>query len=261
MGAVSTFQTLAGGFVLVEAPRPDGRGGVLFSDAVAGGVHRWSAGGVDLVVPRRRGVGGLVLHADGRPVIGGRDLAHDDRVVLRAPPGVAGFNDLATTDAGDVLAGALRFNPIAGEAPVAGELWLVPAGGGTARPLAEGIVWPNGIGLSPAGDVLYVSDFAAGEVLAFDADGGGRRTFARVPAGSPDALAVDVEGGVWVALGPAGQIARLDGRGKVDALVDVPAEFVASVAFDGEQLLVATAGALLRTHAGVAGRPVAVAHV
>jgi sugar lactone lactonase YvrE len=258
---MSAFETLADGFVLVEAPRSDGRGGVLFSDAVAGGVCRWSAAGVEVVVPRRRGVGGLVLHADGRPVMGGRDLAHDDRVVLAAPPGVAGFNDLATTDAGDVVAGALRFNPMAGEAPVPGELWLLPAAGGRASVLAEGILWPNGIGLSPAGDVLYVSDFAAGEVLAFDPAGEGRRTFARVPGGAPDGLAVDAQGGVWVALGPAGQVARLGADGTLDALLDVPTEFVASVAFDGEQLLVATAGALLRTHAGVAGRPVAPARV
>jgi gluconolactonase len=135
------------------------------------------------------------------------------------------------------------------------------AAGAEPRLLADGILWPNGIGLSPAGDVLYVSDFAAGEVLAFDPDGGGRRVLARVPAGSPDGLAVDAEGGVWVALGPAGQIARLREDGSLDALLDVPAGFVASVAFDGEALLVATAGALLRTPAGVAGRPIAPAAV
>ena len=152
---------------------------------------------------------------------------------------------------------------MAGEPPVPGAIC------GSSRPprpahrprlLAGGILWPNGIGLSPAGDVLYVSDFAAGEVLAFDPDGGGRRVLA-APAGSPDGLAVDAEGGVWVALGPAGQIARLGADGSLDALLDVPAAFVASVAFDGEDLLVATAGALLRTRAGVAGRPVALAAV
>ena len=32
--------------MLVEGPRPDGHGGVLFSDVVAGGVHRWTPDGV-----------------------------------------------------------------------------------------------------------------------------------------------------------------------------------------------------------------------
>ena len=183
--------------------------------------------------------------------------------MLARPDGVAGFNDLSTTDDGGVLAGALRFRPMAGEAPVPGELWLLPpaATGAEPRVLAEGILWPNGIGLSPAGDVLYVSDFAAGEILGFDPDGGGRRVLARAPAGAPDGLAVDAQGGVWVALGPAGQVARLGADGSLDALLDVPADFVASVAFDGDDLLVATAGALLRTPVGVAGRPVAAATV
>jgi sugar lactone lactonase YvrE len=260
---MTAFETLADGYGLVEGPRPDGRGGVLFSDVVGGGVRRWTPGGIELVVPGRRGVGGLVLHADGRPVVAGRDLDHGGRTVLSRPEGVTGFNDLSTTDDGGVLAGALRFRPMAGEPPVPGDLWLVPpaAAGTEPRLLADGILWPNGIGLSPAGDVLYVSDFAAGEVLAFDPDGGGRRVLARAPAGAPDGLAVDAQGGVWVALGPAGQVARLNAEGGLDALLDVPADFVASVAFDGDELLVATAGALLRTPAGVPGRPVAPATV
>ena len=109
--------------------------------------------------------------------------------------------------------------------------------------------------------MLYVSDFATGEILAFDPDGGSRRVLARAPAGAPDGLAVDAQGGVWVALGPAGQVARLAADGSLDELLDVPADFVASVAFDGDDLLIATAGALLRTPAGVAGRPVAPAAV
>src|SRR5439155_20264451 len=110
-------------------------------------------------------------------------------------------------------------------------------------------------------DVLYVNDFAGDRVLACDPDGGGRRTFATVPRGNPDGLAVDEAGGVWVALGAGAVIARFTPEGKLDAVFDVPAAFVASVAFDGEDLLVATAGALLRTYAGVRGRPVPPARV
>ena len=186
-------------------------------------------------------------------------MRHDDALLLAAPPGVTGFNDLVTDDAGGLLVGALRFRPMAGEAPVPGELWRIPPGDPAAPPhvVLGGLLWPNGVGLAPDGATLYVSDFAAGEVVAADAHGGGRRTFARVPAGAaPDGLAVDAEGGVWVALGPAAQVARYGPGGSLDALLDVPADFVSSVAFDGERLLVATAGALLRTDAGVAGRPV-----
>lgn len=259
-----SFEVLSDGHVLVEGPRPDPThppGGVLFSDVVAGGVHRWTPdGAVVTVLPARRGVGGLVPHAAGGVVVTGRDVRHDDDLLLGAPPGVTGYNDLVTDDAGGVLVGALSFRPMAGEAPVPGALWRIPPGDPAAHPphvVLGGLLWPNGIGLSPDGATLYVSDFAAGEVVAADAHGGGRRTFARVPDGAaPDGLAVDAEGGVWVALGPAAQVGRFAPDGRLDALLDVPADFVSSVAFDGERLLVATAGALLRTDAGVAGRPV-----
>ena len=62
---MTAFETLADGYGLVEGPRPDGDGGVLLSDVIGGGVRRWTPDGVEVVVPDRRGVGGLVLHADG----------------------------------------------------------------------------------------------------------------------------------------------------------------------------------------------------
>jgi sugar lactone lactonase YvrE len=190
-------------------------------------------------------------------VVGARG---DDRELLGLRGGMKGFNDLVTTDDGALLVGALRFRPRAGEEPVPGEVWRVPPRrGGEPEPFLEGVVWPNGIGLAPDGATTYVSDFHTGEVLACDADGGGRRVFARVPDGAPDGLAVDAEGDVWVALGPGGGIARFTPDGQLRERLDVPgAEFVSSVAFAGEDdLLVATAGALLRLRGvGVQGRAV-----
>jgi gluconolactonase len=188
-------------------------------------------------------------------LVTGRDLSLGSQTVLEAPEGITGFNDLTTTDDGAVIVGALRFRPLAGDRPVPGEVWHVGADLGTTI-LTRDVVWPNGIGVSPAGDVLYVSDFAAGHVLRLNPDGTDRAVFADVPGSAPDGLAVDAEGFVWVALGPAGAIARFASDGRLDHVLDVPAEFVASVAFDRDRLLVATAGALLRLPVGVEGRPV-----
>ena len=95
------------------------------------------------------------------------------------------------------------------------------------------MLWPNGIGLSPDGATIYVSDFAESVVLAYDRDGGGRRVFARSPRGSCDGLAVDSEGGVWTALGPGAGIARFAPDGALAEIVELPDEFVSSVAFAG----------------------------
>src|SRR5437762_11532053 len=71
------METLAFGYGLVEAPRIDGAGNLYFSDAIDGGGYRRAPdGAMSVVVPRRRGVGGLVLHADGGVVVSGRDVSH-----------------------------------------------------------------------------------------------------------------------------------------------------------------------------------------
>jgi len=88
-------------------------------------------------------------------------------------------------------------------------------------------------------------------------DGGGRAVFAESPRGSADGLSIDVEGGVWVALGDAGAVARFDPAGDLDAVVDIPADFVSSISFRGTDVLITTVGALFRARSEIAGVPVA----
>ena len=267
---VSDFTPLVTGerWGLLEAPRANERGGVTFSDVTNGGVHRVDgAGQVSALLDRRRGIGGLVPHRQGGYVVSGRDLARlgvdGTLTTLLAPEGVRGFNDLTTTPDGDVLAGGLRFSPMAGEDPAPGEIWRLRPGG-EADVVFTGITWPNGLGLSPDGATFYAADFQTGEVLTAPAAGGELETFAAMPRGSADGLAVDAEGHVWVALGQGAGLARLRPGGELDAVVDVPAEFVSSVSFGGEDLrdlFVTTAGALLTARCAVAGLPVASAAV
>jgi gluconolactonase len=250
---------------LLEGPTVDGEGGVYFSNVLAGGVHRWSPGGVEEVVPKRRGVGGIVLHADGGLVVTGRDVQHvgegESRVLLSLE-GVTGFNDLATAPDGSVYVGALRFHPFRGDPPVPGEIWRV-APGGEAAAVAGGVLWANGIGFSPDGRTAYGSDYARSCVLAWDvADDAmlsSPRVFAEMAAGSADGMAIDEEGGVWVATGEGGRIARFRADGTPDGALDVPASFVSSLCFGGDDMrdvFVTTGdGKLLRGRSDVAGLP------
>jgi len=257
------MEELVSGRGLLEGPTVDAEGGVYFSDVIQGGVYRWSSDGVAQVVPKRRGVGGIVLHADGGLVVTGRDVQHvrdgESRVLL-ALDGVSGFNDLATAPDGSVYVGALRFHPFRGEPPVPGEIWRL-APGDEPAPVAGGVLWANGIGFSPDGRVAYGSDYARGCVLAWDVQPDGSlaspRTFAEVPAASADGLAVDEEGGVWVAPGAAENVVRFAPDGRLDGTVDVPASFVSSLCFGGSDLrdLYVTTGdgKLLRGRSDVAG--------
>jgi gluconolactonase len=260
---------LASGYSLLEGPTIDGAGGVYFSDVIAGGVYRWAPEGVEQVVPKRRGVGGIVLHEDGGVIVTGRDVLHvrdgESRVLL-ALDGVTGFNDLATAPDGSVYVGALRFHPFAGEAPIPGEIWRVPPEGEPA-PVAGGVLWANGIGFSPDGATAYGSDYARSCVLAWDVANDGSltspRVFAEMPDGSADGLAVDAEGAVWVALGEADGIARVEADGTLDRILKVDTSFVSSLCFGGEDmrdLFVTTGdGRLLRGRADVPGLPLPLA--
>lgn len=248
------------GFGLCEAPRVDRDGAVWFSDVTGGGIFRIAPGGdaIDEVVAGRRGVGGLVLHERGGVVATGRDLlrVHADgrtEVVYAAPDemGVTGFNDCTVDARGRVLAGALRFRPMAGEPPQPGRV-LVVARGWVAVAVEHGVDWPNGIGLSPGGRRAYVADYANARVLVCDVDGDGAladtaRPWAEIlGGGSADGLAVDAEGGVWVATGQGGGLVRLDGdTGAVTERIDGVAAFVSSIALggrDGRDVVVTTAG-------------------
>jgi len=274
------FETCCFGYGLVEAPRAAADGSCVFSDVLGGGVYRWSPdAGVTVVLPKRRGVGGLVPHADGGFVVSGRDVSHvrdgAARVLLTCE-GVLGFNDLTTDAAGRVYVGSLRSAAFdAGGPRVPGELHRIELDG-TATVLYDDVAFANGVGLAPDERVIYHSNYSVGEVLAHDlVDGRAirRRRFATPPRGNPDGLAVDEAGCVWVACGTGGGLARFTPAGALDGFVPVPAPFVASCCFGGadrRDLFVTTMdnsedparrGTLFRTRVDVAGLVAAPARV
>jgi sugar lactone lactonase YvrE len=258
---------------LLEGPRLAVNGEMVYSDVIAGGVWACSSDGVVReILPKRRGVGGILAHSDGGWVLSGRTvlhLAHDgSQRVLIAGETACGFNDLGATAAGDLLAGVLRYRPLAGEPPRNGQLVRLGRDGELSV-LTEELIWPNGIGVAPDEQTIYVSDYARQVVLAISADGRQVGELARSPRGSADGLAVDCEGGVWIALGEGGGVARFLADGRLDELISLPASFVSSLSFGGPDLrdvLISTAdnqvtpelgGTLLRARSEVAGLGVA----
>jgi sugar lactone lactonase YvrE len=270
------LELLESGYGLIEGPRVDAAGNLYFSDVTNGGVYRRDPEGrVETVVQRRRGVGGIALHRDGGLVISGRDVCHvragDSRILLDRLPGVGGFNDLFTDAAGRVLVGSLRSSPfeLHGERQP-GELYRIEAEG-RAVELYGDVGVTNGIGFSPDATILYHCDSAANHVIAHDVDPDGgvsrRRIFARLRGGAPDGLAVDVDGGVWVASYLGGCVQRFTALGDSDLRIDVPARMVTSLCFGGSDrrdLYIVTAdnrehpergGTIFRTRSEVPGLP------
>jgi sugar lactone lactonase YvrE len=236
---VSALETLAWGYGLVEGPRADASGNLYFSDVHKGGVHRRGPDGViETIVPKRRGVGGISFHADGGLVISGRNICHvrDGETRVLFAPDAPGLNDLIVDPSGRVICGTVRSDPFSPDGPrTPGECWRIDAEN-DASELYGDISLTNGIGFSPDASVLYHSDTPRG-VWAHNYDDGavsGRRLFLGGDDLSPDGLAVDEDGTVWVAdVSGSGAARGFAPDGTEIGRVQVPARMVTSVCFGG----------------------------
>ena len=142
------MQALATGYGLVEGPVWDPAKGLYFSDVMNGGVHLLGRDDkVSLAVPKRRGIGGMALHAAGGLVVGGRDIVHvslvdgSTRTLLTSDvtPEAIGFNDLTTDSVGRIYVGSLAFRVFGGDPPRPGHLHVIDLDG-SVRTISDGIM-------------------------------------------------------------------------------------------------------------------------
>src|SRR5688500_3044729 len=212
-----SFQTLATGYGLSEGPVWAPGRGLYFSDVTNGGVFLIStSGGVSAVVPHRKGIGGMAVHADGGLVVGGKNIAFkglgDERntVLLdsAAIPGAVGFNDLTTDAKGRIYVGSISFQVLSGEGPKPGQLHVIDLDG-TARAISDGVMLTCGPGLPPAGSRRSRSDTRPDVVRLYDVKPDGSvsawRPFATV-AQVPHGRAVASDGSVRVAPATGGAV-------------------------------------------------------
>lgn len=233
----------------LEGPAWDRQGGrLLFSDTKANAVSSWhpaesvsvfleaSGWSGSLPAPMREpGSNGLAFDAEGRLLL----CEHGRRRVTRLQPDgtltvlashwqdrqLNSPNDLVCRRNGEIwftdppygLPGQLE-DP--GRLPVNGVYRITPAG--TLERAIDSIGVPNGLGFSPAEDVLYVTDGGPDNArwLAFPIDGDGRPGAPRVlfdakpfgGLGGPDGLAVDAAGNIFATARERVFVLSADGR-------------------------------------------------
>ncbi len=114
---------------------------------------------------------------------------------------------------------------------------------GTVHTMERGLTISNGIGWSPDGRTMYLTDTNRSVIHAYDYDEPSgtvtkRRTFVEVPVkeGYPDGLAVDAEGYVWSAHYGGSRVTRYDPEGKVERVVGVAVPNTTACAFGGPDL-------------------------
>jgi sugar lactone lactonase YvrE len=182
-------------------------------------------------------------------------------------PGVR-MNDGACDQSGRMYAGSTAIDESAG----AGALYRLDPDHSVHR-LLTGIGISNGIGWSPDGQLMYYVDSLTRQVDVFDYDPAtgaisGRRALAAIDRDAclPDGLAVDADGGIWVAVWGGGAVHRYGPAGELTEVIKVPAANVTCCAFGGPELrtlYITTAagpgqfgGSMFAARPGPAGLPV-----
>ena len=127
------------------------------------------------------------------------------------------WNDIVVDGRGNAYVGNIGFDFPGGEfAP--GTLALVTPDG-SARQVADGLAFPNGIVVTPDNSTLIVAESYGGRLTAFDigTDGGlsNRRVWADLGDGVPDGICLDAEGAVWYADVPNSRCVRVREGGEV----------------------------------------------
>lgn len=239
---------------------------LVWVDVDRGLVHRRAPGRADLTLDAGQPVGCAVPRAAGGLALALRDgFALLDAEETGAPRLVAPvegrartrMNDGGVDARGRFWAGTMS---LGGDTRIASLYRLDPDL--TVTRILPGLSVSNGIGWSPDGSVLYHVDSPRRRIdlYDFDMDAGrpaGRRAVIPVPAevGMPDGLAVDEEGGVWLALWGGGAVHRYAPGGRLEERLELPVTNVTSCCFGDAELetLYVTTAARGAAHEPLAG--------
>ena len=220
-------------------------------DPVAGETKDWALDVPVTALARRAGGGWILATKTGLAFWDSQTNASEFIVDPTADHPAVRFNDSAVDRQGRLLIGTA--NVVQYDAPD-GSLYRLDADRSIHK-IDEGYAVANGIGLSPDGSIVYVTDMFHNRILALDYDTGAgtvgnRRTFVEVPPddGLPDGLIVDAPGYIWSAHWGGSRVTRYDPDGHVEREVPMPVTNVTCMGFGGtdlDELYVTTAWFML----------------
>jgi len=127
----------------------------------------------------------------------GRLVTHADLSSLSG-----GWNEIVVDGRGNAYINGTGFDLLAGEAFAPGIVALVTPDG-SARQVADGIAFPNGMAVTPDNSTLIVAESYGNRLTAFDIEPSGslshRRVWAETGTDHPDGICLDAEGALWYA--------------------------------------------------------------
>ena len=200
----------------------------------AGAAARHDVGTIAAVI-RQRAAGGFVVAVEHAFLLLDRDFQPVEAPVpVLDDPGIR-LNEGGCDPQGRFYCGTMAYDVT----PGAGTLYRLDADRGVHEVLT-GVTISNGLQWSADGATAYYDDTPTQRVQAFDFDAAAGllvrpRTFVTIAPddGAPDGMAIDTDGGIWVALWGGHGVRRYDASGALTTIVDVPIRQVSACAFGG----------------------------
>jgi len=226
-------QVLLSGLAFPESPRWHG-GRLRVSDWGTHEVVEVDLQGRSEVIARHPSSPMCIDHLpDGRLLI----VSAADGLLLRAEPGGSlvthadlsgledhSWNDIVVDGRGNAYVNNIGFDFPGGE--VSTGIVALATADGSARQVADGVAFPNGMAVTPDNATLILAESYAARLTAFDiaADGelSNRRVWADLGAGaSPDGICLDAEGAAWYGDVPNQRCVRVREGGEVLQTIDL----------------------------------------
>jgi sugar lactone lactonase YvrE len=215
---------LIDGLAFPESPRwHDGR--LIVSDWGAHEVVAVDLAGTSEVVARVESFPMCIdFLPDGRLlVVAGRTLLRQERdgeiLTYADLTGLSdfGWNDIVVDGRGNTYVNNIGFDFPGGK--FAPGLVALVTPDGSARQVADGVAFPNGMAVTPDNSTLIVAESYGSKLTSFDiaADGGlsNRRLWADLVGGVPDGICLDAENAVWYGDVPNKRCVRVCEGGEV----------------------------------------------
>jgi sugar lactone lactonase YvrE len=222
---------------------------MLLVDMMAGAVvdlsslespRRYDVGSPVAAVVRPRTGGGFVTATERGFALFDENFTFEGRLPDVVDDGGIRLNEGGCDPRGRFYCGSMAYK----ETPGAGTLYRLEPDGSVSTAL-EGVTISNGLQWSHDGSLAYYIDTPTRRVDIFDFDGSDGSFHNRRPlvelgddvAGAPDGMAIDADGGLWVALWGGGAVRRYDAEGTLTEVVDVPGvTHTSAAAFGGPEL-------------------------
>jgi sugar lactone lactonase YvrE len=235
--------------VFGESPRwHDGR--LWFSDWGAGRIWSVTAGAEPVLEAEVEQLMCIDFLPDGRllvvsPADGGVLLRRetDGTLVTHADLSAitrTGWNDVVADGSGRAYVNSIGFDFPGGE--FAPGLVALVGPDGSARVVAEGLAFPNGMAVSPDGSTLVVAESYGEKLTAYpiadDGSLGDSRLWAATPGDHPDGICFDASGALWYAdVGNEHCVRVREGGEVLDTVDSDRGAFACALSREGEPLL------------------------